>query len=73
MYLRFVKSTYFRQLKTKYGNSCIGFFQTRKRTIYKMTSVRKCNTFQGLLKNMPLYLLKRLEILTYISRQFYQK
>ena len=41
-----------RQLKTKFGNSCIGFFQTRKLTIYKMTSLRKSNTFQNLLKNI---------------------
>ena len=34
----------FRQLKTKFGNNCIGFFQTRKLTIYKMTSARKSYT-----------------------------
>ena len=28
-------------LKTKFGNSCIGFFQRRKLTIYEMTYVRK--------------------------------
>ena len=38
----------------KFGNSCIGFFQTRKLTIYKMTSVRKSYTFQSLLKNITL-------------------
>ena len=38
----------------KFGNSCIGFFQTRKLTIYKMTSVRKSYTFQNLLKNVTL-------------------
>ena len=43
-----------RQLKTKFENSCIGFFQTRKLTIYKMTSIRKLNTFQSLLKNITL-------------------
>ena len=49
MYLRFVKNTYFQTVK--FGNSCIGFFQTRKITIYKMISVRKSYTFQSLLKN----------------------
>ena len=38
----------------KFGNSCIGFFQTRKLTIYKMTSARKSYTFQSLLKNIIL-------------------
>ena len=38
----------------KFGNSCIGLFQTRKLTIYKMTSVRKSYTFQSLLKNITL-------------------
>ena len=33
------KTLIFRQLKTKFGHSFIGFFQTRKLTIYKMTSV----------------------------------
>ena len=33
----------------KFGNSCIGFFQTRKLTIYKITSVRKSYTFESLL------------------------
>ena len=46
------KTRIFRQLKTKLGNSCIGFLQTRKLTIYKMTSVRKSYTFQSLLKNI---------------------
>ena len=55
MYLRFVKNTYFQAVKNiKFGNSCIGFFQTRKLTIYKMTSVRKSYTFQSLLKNITL-------------------
>ena len=39
---------------TKFGNSCIGFFLTRKLTIYKMTSVRKSDTFQNLLENITL-------------------
>ena len=38
----------------KFGNSCIGFFQTRKLTIYKMASARKSYTFQSLLKNITL-------------------
>ena len=38
----------------KLGNSCIGFFQKRKLTIYKITSVRKSYTFQSLLKNIAL-------------------
>ena len=54
MYLRFVETLIFRQLKTKFGNSCISFFQTRKLTVYKMTFVRKSYTFQSLLKNMTL-------------------
>ena len=54
MFLRFAKTRIFRQLKTKLGNSCIGFLQTRKLTIYKMTSVRKFYTFQSLLKNITL-------------------
>ena len=29
------KTLIFRQLKTKFGNSCTGFFQTRKLTFYK--------------------------------------
>ena len=44
----------FRQLKTKFGNSCIGFFQTRKLTICKMISARKSYTFQSLFKNITL-------------------
>ena len=44
----------FRQLKTTFGNSCIGFFQTRKLTINKMLSIRKSYTFQSLLKNITL-------------------
>ena len=48
------KTLIFRQLKTKFGNRCIGFFQTRILTIYKMTSVRKSSTFQNLLKNITL-------------------
>ena len=43
------KTLTFRQLKTKFGNSCIGFFQTRKLTIYKTTSFRKSYTFESLL------------------------
>ena len=32
--LRFIKNTYFYVVKSiKFGNSCIGFFQTRKLTI----------------------------------------
>ena len=47
--------THFQAVKNiKFGNSCIGFFQTRKLTIYKMTSVRKSYTFQSLLKNITL-------------------
>ena len=43
------QNTYFSAVKNiKFGNSCIGFFQRRKFTIYKMTSVRK------LLKNITL-------------------
>ena len=38
----------------KFGNSCIGFFQTRKLTIYKMKSVRKSYPFQNLLKIITL-------------------
>ena len=53
IYLRFIKNIY-RQLKTKFGNSCIGFFPKRKLIIYKMTSVRKSYTFQNLLKNITL-------------------
>ena len=48
------KRLIFRQLKTKFGNSFIGFFKTRKLTIYKMTSVRKPYTFQSLLQNKTL-------------------
>ena len=48
------KTLIFRQLKIKFGNSCIGFFQTRKLTLYKMTSVRKSYTFQSLLKDITL-------------------
>ena len=48
------KTLIFRQLKAKFGNSCIGFFQTRKLTIYKTISVRKSYTFQSLLKNITL-------------------
>ena len=44
----------FRELKIKFGSSYIGFFQTRKLTIYKMTSVRKSYTFQSLVKNITL-------------------
>ena len=44
----------FWQLKTKFGSGCTGFFQTRKLTLYKMTSVRKSYTFQSLLKNITL-------------------
>ena len=54
MYLRLSKTLIFRQLKTKFGNSCIGCFQTRKLNIYKMTSVRKSCTFRRLLKNITL-------------------
>ena len=50
MYFRFVKKLILRKLKTKFENSCIGFFQTRKLAVYKMTSVRKSYTFQSLLK-----------------------
>ena len=35
----------FRHLKTKFGNSCFGFFERRKLTIYKMTSVRKSYSY----------------------------
>ena len=38
----------------KFGSSYIGFFETRKRTIHKMTSARKSYTFQNLLKNITL-------------------
>ena len=38
----------------KFEHNCIGFFQTRKLTIYKMKSVRKSYTFQSLLKNITL-------------------
>ena len=49
------KKPYFSAVENiKFGNSCIGFFQTRKLTIYKMTSVRKSYTFQSLLKNITL-------------------
>ena len=35
MYLRFDKNTYFKAVNNiKFGNSCIGSFQTRKLTIY---------------------------------------
>ena len=34
----------FRQLKTKFGNNCIGFFQAKKLTIYKMTYARTSYT-----------------------------
>ena len=54
MYLRFVKNTYFLAVKKKFGNSCHGFFQTRKLTIYKMIAVTKSYTFQSLLKNITL-------------------
>ena len=55
MYLKFVKNTYFYAVKNiKFGNSCIGFFQIRKLTVYKMTSARKSYTFQNLLKNITL-------------------
>ena len=55
MHLRFVKNTYFQAVKNiKFGNSRIGLFQTRKLSIYKITSVRKSYTFQNLLKNITL-------------------
>ena len=55
IYLRFVKNTFFQAVKNiKFGNSCNGFFQTRKLTIYKITSVRKSYTFQNLLKDVTL-------------------
>ena len=54
MYFRFVKKLILRKLKTKFGNSCIGFLQTRKLAVYKMTSVRKSYAFQSLLKNITL-------------------
>ena len=38
----------------KFGHSCIGFFQTRNLTIYKMTSVKKSYTFQSLLNDITL-------------------
>ena len=38
----------------KLVNSGIGFFQKRKLTIYKITSVRKSYTFQSLLKDITL-------------------
>ena len=45
MHLRFVKNTYFLAVKNiKRGNSCIGFLQIRKLTMYEMTSVRKSLT-----------------------------
>ena len=47
----FVKNI-FRQLKTKFGHSCISFFQAKKLTIHKVMSVRKSYTFQSLLKNI---------------------
>ena len=47
------KTLIFRQLKTTFGNSSIGFLQTRK-LIYKGTSVGKPYTFQSLLKNITL-------------------
>ena len=36
----------------KFGNSCIGFFQTKELTVYKMTSVKKSCAFKNLLKNI---------------------
>ena len=52
---KFVKNTYFYTVKNiKFGHSCIGFFETTKLTIYKITSVRKSYTFQSLLKNIRL-------------------
>ena len=49
------KNTYFLAVKNiKFGHNCVGFFQTTKRTIYKMTSVKKSDTSQGLLQNMTL-------------------
>ena len=48
------KTLIFRQLNIKFGNSCIDLFQTRKLTIYKMTSVTNSYTFQNLLKNIAL-------------------
>ena len=53
MYLRFVKNN-FQAVKNKFGNSCHGFFQTRKLTIYKMVSGKKSYKFQSLLKNITL-------------------
>ena len=49
------------------------FKQENLLAIYKMTSARKSYTFPNLIKNITqlYYLLKNLEILTYISRQFY--
>ena len=38
----------------KFANSCIGYFQARKLTIYKMTSVQKSYTFQNLFKYVSL-------------------
>ena len=52
------KNTSFQGVKSiKFGNSCIGFFQTRKSTIYKMTSLRKSYTFQSLLRNVTILVL----------------
>ena len=51
------KTLFFRDLRTKFGNSCIGIFQTRKNTISKTTSVGKFYTFQSLLKNVTLLVL----------------
>ena len=50
------KTLIFRQFGIKFENSCIDFFQTRKLTIYKITSVRKSYKFQSLLKNITLLL-----------------
>ena len=44
----------------KFGNSCIGFFQTRKLTIYKMTYVRKSYIYVSkFLKNITLLLAEK--------------
>ena len=56
IYLSFVKNTYFQAVENiKFGNSCIGFFQTRILYI-KMTSVRKSYSYisKNLLKNVTL-------------------
>ena len=59
MYLKFVKNTYFYAVKNiKFGNSCIGFFQIRKLTIYK--TLLPAEKFRNINVHLQTVLLKRI-------------